>query len=327
MAQKIRWGVLGAARIATNKVIPGMQRGQWSEVTAIASRDAAKARTAAEKLGISKWYGSYEELLADREIDAIYIPLPNHLHVPWSIQCAQAGKHVLCEKPMALSADQARTLLPVRDATGVKMGEAFMARTHPQWIRARDLARSGRIGELRVVAMTFSYFNADPANVRNVAAWGGGALMDIGCYPITLSRMMFGEEPRRAFGSIDWDPDFKTDRLTSAILEFRSGQCVFTCSTQLTYFQRTQILGTKGRIEVEIPVNAPADQASRIFVDGEVEEIPPCDQYTIQGDLFSRAILDDGPVPVPVEDAVKNMAAIDAIVRSAKTGRWEEMNG
>ncbi len=326
MTRKVRWGVLGVARIATNKVIPGMQRGQWSEMTAIASRDAAKARAAAEQLGIPNWYGSYEELLANSEIDAIYIPLPNHMHVPWSIQCAQAGKHVLCEKPIALSAEDARTLIPVRDATGVKMGEAFMARTHPQWLRARELVWSGRIGDLRVFSMTFGYFNADPANVRNIAEWGGGALMDIGCYPITLSRMMFGEEPVRVAGSMERDPKFKTDRLTSAILEFRSGQCVFTCSTQLTYYQRTQIFGTKGRIEVEIPVNAPADQVSRIFVDGEVEEIPPCDQYTIQGDLFSRAILEDGPVPVPMEDAVHNMAVIDAIVRSARTGRWEQID-
>jgi len=326
MARKIRWGVLGAARIAINKVIPGMQKGEWSDVTAIASRDASKARAAAEQLKIPKWHGSYDELLADPEIEAIYIPLPNHLHVPWSIRCARAGKHVLCEKPIALSADEARTLIPVRDAAGVKMGEAFMARTHPQWIRARDLVRSGRIGDLRVFSMTFGYFNADPANVRNIAEWGGGALMDIGCYPITLSRMMFGEEPVRASGSMERDPTFKTNRLTSAILEFRSGRCVFTCSTQLTYYQRAQIFGTKGRVEVEIPVNAPADQVSRIFVDGEVEEIPPCDQYTIQGDLFSRAILEDGAVPVPIEDAVHNMAVIDAIVRSASTGRSEEID-
>jgi len=303
-----------------------MQKGEWSDVTAIASRDASKARAAAEQLKIPKWHGSYDELLADPEIEAIYIPLPNHLHVPWSIRCARAGKHVLCEKPIALSADEARTLIPVRDAAGVKMGEAFMARTHPQWIRARDLVRSGRIGDLRVFSMTFGYFNADPANVRNIAEWGGGALMDIGCYPITLSRMMFGEEPVRASGSMERDPTFKTNRLTSAILEFRSGRCVFTCSTQLTYYQRAQIFGTKGRVEVEIPVNAPADQVSRIFVDGEVEEIPPCDQYTIQGDLFSRAILEDGAVPVPIEDAVHNMAVIDAIVRSASTGRSEEID-
>ncbi len=323
MTRKIRWGVLGVAKIATAKVIPGMQRGEYSQIAAIASRDPGKARDAAERLRIPKWYGSYQELIQDPEVDAIYNPLPNHLHVPWSIFSARAGKHVLCEKPIALSAAEARELIAVRDAAGVKMGEAFMARTHPQWLRAMEIARSGRIGELRVFAMLFSYFNADPANVRNVAEWGGGALMDIGCYPVTFSRMLFGAEPLRVNGALERDPAFGTDRLTSAILEFPAGRCVFTCSTQLSPYQRAQIMGTRGRIEIEIPVNAPPDRPTRIFVDDVAEEIPAGDQYTIQGDLFSRAILEGGPVPVPLEDAVKNMEAIDAIFRSAKTGNWE----
>src|SRR5271169_3348795 len=171
--QKVRWGVLGAARIATTKVIPAMQRGQLSEVAGIASRDRAKAGEAARRLGIPKTYGSYEEMLADPEIDAVYNPLPNHLHVPWSIRAAEAGKHVLCEKPIALSAAEARRLIDARDKAGGKIGEAFMARTHPQWIRARELAQSGRIGELRAITGFFSYFNREPANVRNIAEWGG----------------------------------------------------------------------------------------------------------------------------------------------------------
>ena len=318
---KIRWGVLGVARIATNKVIPAMQRGEFSEITAIASRDGGKARDAAKQLNIAKSYGSYEELLADPEIDAIYNPLPNHLHVPWSVRAARAGKHVLCEKPIGMSAAEARELVAVRNETGVKMGEAFMARTHPQWLRAREIVRSGAIGELRVFSMLFSYFNADPANVRNIAEWGGGALMDIGCYPITFSRMIFGEEPLRVFGSIERDPQFQTDRLTSAILEFSSGHAEFTCSTQLAPYQRAQIMGTRGRIEVEIPVNTPPEKPARIFVNDVLEEMPLCDQYTIQGDLFSRAILENGEVPVTLEDAVRNMETIDAIFESAKVGR------
>ena len=300
-----------------------MQRCESAQIAGIASRDPGKARDTAQRLGIPKWYRSYEEMLEDGEIDAIYNPLPNHLHVPWSLRCARAGKHVLCEKPMALSAAEARELITARDAAGVKMGEAFMARTHPQWLRALEIVRSGRIGELRVVAFLFSYFNADAANVRNVADWGGGALLDIGCYPVTLSRMMFGEEPVRAMGAVERDPAFGTDRLTSAILEFPSGRCVFTCSTQLAPYQRAEILGTRGRIEIEIPVNAPANQATLIFVDGVAEEIAACDQYTIQGELFSRAILEDGRVPVSVEDAVRNMSVIDAIFRSGVRGGWE----
>jgi predicted dehydrogenase len=319
----VRWGVLGVANIAVKKVIPAMQRGAISKITGIASRDLPKAERAARELGIAKAYGSYQDLLADPEIDAIYNPLPNHLHVPWSIRAAEAGKHVLCEKPIALSAAQARELIAARDRAQVKIGEAFMARTHPQWLRAKELAQNGSIGELRVVSGFFSYMNRDANNVRNRADWGGGALLDIGCYPVTLSRMLFACEPRRVFGSIERDPDFQIDRLTSAILEFPAGQCVFTCSTQLVPYQTMQIFGTRGRIGIEIPFNAPPDVPTRIFIDDRVEEFPVCDQYTIQGDLFSLAILEDGPVPVPLEDAVKNMETIDAIFRSAETGKWE----
>src|ERR1700726_4182064 len=193
---KVRWGILSTAKIAVTRVIPGMQKGVWSEVTAIASRDRGKAEDAARTLGIPKSYGSYEELLADPQIEAIYNPLPNQLHVPWSIKAAEAGKHVLCEKPLSLSVAEAKTLLAVRDRTGVKMGEAFMVKTHPQWLRTRELVRSGRIGELKAIMGAFSYFNRDAANVRNVVEWGGGGIMDIGCYPIVTSRFIFGEEPK-----------------------------------------------------------------------------------------------------------------------------------
>ncbi len=322
---KIRWGVLGVAKIATTKVIPAMQRCEYAEIAAIASRDLPKAREAAESLNIPKAHSSYEALLADPEIDAIYIPLPNQLHVPWSIRSVRAGKHVLCEKPIGLSSAEARDLIAARDAAGVKVGEAFMVRTHPQWLRARELARSGAIGDLPLITGPFSYFNRDPTNVRNIAEWGGGALMDIGCYPITLSRMVFGEEPGRVLGLIERDPEFRTDRLTSAMLEFPSGQCAFSCSTQLVPYQRMHLFGTRGRIEIEIPFNAPPDRPTRIFVDDRVEEFPICDQYTIQGDLFSRAILEDGPVPVPLEDAFKNMLVIEAVFRSASSGQWEHV--
>ena len=267
MRNKVRWGVLGAAQIAVRKVIPGMQKGEWSEIAAIASRDRRKAEAAAGKLGIPKAYGSYEELLRDPEIEAVYNPLPNHLHVPWTVKAAEAGKHVLCEKPLSLNADEARTLLAVRDRTGVKIGEAFMVRTHPQWLRTREIIAGGEIGTLRSIAGFFSYFNRDPSNIRNVAEWGGGGLMDIGCYPITTSRFVFREEPLRVMGLIERDPEWKVDRLTSAILDFPSGQSIFTCSTQLVPYQRMQFFGTKGRIEVEIPFNAPNDRPSRILID------------------------------------------------------------
>ncbi|HLY20408.1 MAG TPA: Gfo/Idh/MocA family oxidoreductase [Bryobacteraceae bacterium] len=332
MIRKVRWGVLGVADIAVKKVIPAMQRGAWSEIAGIASRDLLKARQAARALGIPKAYGSYEELLADPEIEAVYNPLPNHLHVPWSVRAAEAGKHVLCEKPLALDAAEARHLLGAQARTGVKMGEAFMVRTHPQWVRTRDLVRAGRIGELRAIQGFFSYFNRDAANIRNVRKWGGGGLMDIGCYPINTSRFIFGEEPRRVAALIERDPEMGIDRLASGILDFPAGQAAFICSTQLVPYQRMQFYGTQGRIEIEIPFNAPPATPCRIFLDDgsdlygasvETESLPICDQYTIQGDLFSRAVRGECDVPVPLQDAIRNMAVIDALFRAAESGKWE----
>jgi len=330
--KKVKWGILSTAAIGVRKVIPAMQLGDWSEVVAIASRDGKKAESVARKLRIPKAYWSYEELLADPEIEAVYNPLPNHLHVPWSIKAAEAGKHVLCEKPISLSVDEAKLLLDARNRASVIIGEAFMVRTHPQWLRTRDLIRSGRIGDLRSIMGVFSYFNRDAANIRNVLDWGGGGMYDIGCYPITTSRFIFSEEPSRVIGLVERDPEFNTDRLASVILDFPSGQCVFTCSTQLVPYQRMQLLGTKGRIEIEIPFNAPNDRPCRIFIDDgrdvfggglTTETFPTCDQYTIQGDVFSRAVRGDGEVPVSIEDAIGNMAVIEAVFRSAETGRWQ----
>ncbi len=327
--QKIRWGVLGVAGIAVKKVIPAMQKGQWSVVTAIASRDGERARAAAPSLGIEKAYGSYEALLDDPDVDAVYNPLPNHLHVPWSIRAAEAGKHVLCEKPIALSAAEARQLLAVRDRTGVKMQEAFMVRTHPQWLRTREIVRDGRIGELRAMLGAFSYFNDDPANIRNVPGMGGGGLMDIGCYLINTSRFIFGREPLFVSGAVERDPALGTDRLTSMLLDFGGGHLAGVCSTQLVPFQRMHIFGTRGSIEIRIPFNAPIDRPCEIVVDTGADlfgggqeriEFPICDQYTIQGDLFSKAVLDGKPVPEPLEDAVQNMACLEAVFRSAESG-------
>jgi len=332
MTDKLRWGVLGAANIAVKKVIPAMQRGQFCEVRAIASRDFARAKQAAHSLGIPKAFGSYEELLADPEIEAIYNPLPNHLHVPWSIKAAEAGKHVLCEKPISLTAAEALELVAVQARTGVQIQEAFMVRSHPQWLKARELVASGRIGQLRSITGFFSYSNRDPQNIRNIPKYGGGGLMDIGCYPIVTSRFIFAEEPKRAFGLMERDPEMKVDRLTSAILDFPSGQSIFTCSTQLVPYQRMHILGTGGRIEIEIPFNAPPDRPCRIFLDDgsdlfgtriKTVEFEICDQYTLQGDNFSRAVREGSDLPYPVADSVKNMAVIEAILRSSASGKWE----
>lgn len=332
MSDKLRWGVLSTANIGLKKVIPAMQRGQYCTIAAIASRDLARARQAAAALQIPTAYGSYEELLADPNIDVIYNPLPNQLHVPLTIQAAEAGKHVLCEKPLSMTLAEAQSLLPVRDRTGVVIGEAFMIRSHPQWLRTRQLIDEGRIGTLRAVIAAFSYYNVDPANIRNQVDCGGGALYDIGCYCIQAARYGFGQQPTRVVAAIDRDPKLGTDRLTSALLDFPAGHAVFTCSTQMIPYQRVQFLGTKGRIEIEIPFNAPPDRPTRIFVDStgdltfsgiSTEIFPVVDQYTLQGDAFSKAILDGTPVPVPLEEGIANMAVLSAIFTSARSEQWE----
>lgn len=332
MPEKVRWGVFSTSQFALKLAVPAMQNSEWCAIRAIASRDREKAEAAARAVGIPKAYGSYEELLRDPEIEAIYNPMPNHMHVPWSIKAVEAGKHVLCEKPLSVTVSEARELQRAQEKTGMKIGEAFMVRTHPQWLRARELVRSGRIGQLRSITGYFSYFNRDASNIRNNPDIGGGGLLDIGCYPITTSRLIYGEEPSRVVSLIERDPEMKVDRLTSVILDFPSGQAVFTCSTQVVPYQRMHLVGTKGRIEIEIPFNAPNDRPCRIFIDDggdlsgktiSTETFPVCDQYTLQGDLFSRAIRENLEVPVPVSDGVKNMAVIEAAFRSAESGRWE----
>ena len=326
--KKVRWGILSTAKIGVAKVIPAMQKGELTEVIALASRSAEKARAAADGLGIPRAYGTYEELLADPEVDAVYNPLPNDQHVPWSIRALEAGKHVLCEKPIGLTAAEGRELVAAgRRHPELKLMEAFMYRHHPQWRAAKELVVSGQVGQLRTIQTFFSFYNEDPANIRHDPAKGGGALLDIGCYAISLSRWLFGAEPERVMGIVEYDPRFKVDRLASAILDFGAGTATFTCSTQVAPFQQVQILGTNGRIELsEVPFNAPNDRPCVVVLQkGESTsriELETCDQYTIQGDLFARAILDDTPVPTPIEDAVRNMEVIEAVVASGRDGGW-----
>lgn len=330
LVKPIRWGILGVAKIAVEKVIPAMQKGKTGVVAAIASRTADKARAAAARFGIPRAHGSYEALLADPEVDAVYNPLPNHLHVPWSVRALRAGKHVLCEKPIALDAAQAAELIAARDASGCLVMEAAMVRTHPRWLGARALVRDGRIGELRSMVATFSYFNDAPDNVRHQPGMGGGGLLDIGFYPVTMSRFIFEAEPVRVTGLLELDPRFGVDRLASALLEFPRGHAIFTCSTQVMAHQTVDLLGTRGRIAVELPWSMPHERPSRLVVEDElggrrVEDVwfPACDQWGLECDGLCEAIRSGGPAPIPIEDAVANMRVLDAIARAARSGRWE----
>ena len=332
MMKKVSWGILSTANIGFQRVIPAMQQSALCSIDAIGSRSLEAAERAAARSGIARAHGSYEALLADPAIEAIYNPLPNHLHVDWTIKALEAGKHVLCEKPLGMNAEDAARLIAVRERTGRKVMEAFAPPFHPQWLKARELARSGRFGEWRAMQGFVSYFNVDPDNVRNRADIGGGGIMDIGCYLICMTRLVLDAEPLRALALIERDPQFGTDRLASCILEFPGAHASFVCATQLARYQRMQFFGTKGRIEVEIPLNAPPDRPCRIFIDDgrdnllsgvEAIEVPIANQYTLQGDAFSRAIREDSPVPMPLESSIANMRVIDALFRSGKSGRWE----
>jgi predicted dehydrogenase len=333
MLKKVRWGVLSTAQIGRNHVIPAMKAGTLTEIVAIASRDEQRAKNAAAELGIPKAYGSYEALLADPDIDAIYNPLPNHLHASLTIQALEAGKHVLCEKPIAINAEEARQIEAAQARTGLIAAEAFMVRFHPQWQKVREIVSSGRVGDVRAIQTIFSYFLTDPDNIRNQADLGGGGLYDIGCYAINTARYVFGGEPERVIGLFDMDPAMGTDRLTSGLAEFSGHRHLsFTCATQLVPCQRVQILGTKGRIEMAIPFNAPAGAEATICIDDgrdlmgsgrETITLPASDQYTLQGDAFSRAVLGEEPLPWGLSDAVLNMKVLDALFRSAKSGHWE----
>jgi len=329
------WGVISTAKIGRERVLPGMKKSHLLEIRAIASRTQDAAQTAADALGIPKAYGTYEALLKDPEIEAVYNPLPNHLHVPLTLQAAAAGKHVLCEKPIALTGQGAELLREA--AQKVLVSEAFMVRFHPQWLRARELVREGRIGTVRAVQMFFGYNNVDPANVRNKADIGGGGLYDIGCYAIVAGRFFFGSEPARGISLIERDPAFGTDRITSALVDFGDGRRLdFTVSTQAAPHQRIQLCGTRGRIELPIPVNPPQGAKTRIFIDDcsslegsgiVTETLPESDQFMLQGEAFSRAVRGEIPLPYGVDDAIANMRVIDALFRSEKSGHWETIGG
>jgi predicted dehydrogenase len=332
--EPVNWGILSTANIGLGRVLPGMKKGRLSRLAAICSRDLAKAEAAAAKLGIPKAYGSYEALLADPEIEVVYNPLPNNMHVDWTIRAAEAGKHVLCEKPIAMNAAEAERLLPVRERTGMRIQEAFMVRYHPQWLRARELVRAGKVGRLRAIQTFFSYDNRDPNNVRNRSETGGGGIYDIGCYPVVISRFLFEAEPTRVVCLLERDPDFGTDRLATAILDFAEGQASFTCSTQVLRYQRVQIVGTEGRVEVVIPFNAPQEGTVRIMTDGvgdlgdataRPETFADVDQYMLQGEAFSEIVRSGRKEDYPLEDAIANMRVIDALFRSAESECWERV--
>lgn len=331
--KKLNWGVLGAAKIAREKVIPAMQGSDAYQVYGIASRNLDRAKATANQLGIPKAYGSYEALIADPEIDIVYNPLPNHLHVEYTLKCIEAGKHVLCEKPIALTGSDVEKLIKARDKHQVKVGEAFMVDSHPQWIKTKELVQGGALGKLKLIQGAFSYYNVDPQNIRNIKDYGGGAMWDIGCYPVHTSRFVLGEEPLRVVALMDFDNDFGADSLSSVILQFPSSQVVFSVGTQLVPYQRMHFVGEKKRLEVRVPFNAPKDRETQLQIDaGDIfhentEQITfeIADQYALQAAAFTKAVREDAPVPVSLENALANTRVLEALFKSAREGRWVDV--
>ncbi len=329
--KNLKWGILSTSAFAQRSFIPAAQKSPVAEVYAIASRNLKSAQEVAQKMGISRAYGSYDELINDEEIDIIYNPLPNHMHVDWTAKAMKAGKHVLCEKPLFIDQKDAAGLIKLRNELKVKVGEAFMVKSHPQWQKARELVTTGALGEVNQYIGTFNYFNADPENIRNIEDYGGGAMWDIGCYTVMTSRYIFGENPLRVMASIHFDPKFNTDILSSVILEFpHNKKAIFTVSTQTAKYQRVSILGTEKVLEIMIPFNAPEDRPGTLKLNPgdilleKVEEIKmeTCNHYVKEVEDFTEAILNDTEVPVTLEDALDHCKIIQAVFKSAETGKW-----
>jgi predicted dehydrogenase len=329
---QLRWGILSTADIGRQKVIPAIRKAANCRIVAIASRDAERAQAVAAELNIPRAHGSYEALLADPDVDAVYIPLPNHLHPEWAVAAVQAGNHVLCEKPLAMTAAEAERMIAAADEAGVKLMEAFMYRLHPSWVALREVVASGRLGEVVAIQSWFSYYNDDATNIRNMVAAGGGALYDIGCYQVNLSRMLFGSEPTRVQASIRRDQQVGVDIVTSAILDFAGGgMSSLTCSIRAEDDQRVHVYGTRGHASIWIPFNIPPDRPTKVFVNtGGDPPVAPnvetltfdtADPYTIEFEQFAAAVLEDRPVPYPPADAVANLRVIERIFDAAERGQ------
>lgn len=323
----VAFGVLGVSTHYTLRLSDPMSRTPLFGRAAIASRSAARAADAARQLGFATSYGSYEALLADPKIEAVYIPLPNHMHLEWIRKSADAGKHVLCEKPLGLSADEAAEARDYCAQKGVLLMEAFMYRFHPQWQRARELVAIGEIGAIHTIHATFSYRNDDPDNIRNQLTAGGGAILDIGCYAVSSARFLMGTEPARVISLVSRHAEFGTDSLTSAILDFGSARALFTVGTATSPHQEVLALGSGGSLRVRLPFNAYPDVPLTVDVTTGVGtraiETGPADQYQLMVESFCNAIRNGTPVPTSPDDAVANLRVLDALFASERSGGWE----
>ncbi len=337
MASKVQWGVLGAAAIATGRTMPAMKDAPSATLLALASRDPGKGRKVAAEFGIPRVYASYEALLADPGIDAVYVPLPNQLHFEWAMRALQAGKHVLCEKPLCISADQVVQLCAERDRTGRHIEEGFAFRNHPQWAKLDEIIAAGTIGEVRAVHATLAKQFLDPADVRNQPGAGGGALYDLGSYAISACNLVFKRAPSRVVAALEHDPAFGIDRLSSALLDYGDRHAAFTVATQAGSdawgtHQQFSVLGSRGWLRMNFAFAHARPTASAIEVgdSSSVGSFPtttytfePANHYLLQVERFSRLLLGDAVTSWPIEDALDTIRTIEALFASARAGTWQ----
>ena len=327
----INWGILSSAKIGWEHVIPAILKSKNSKLVAIASRNTLRAKKLAQKFKIEKSYGSYQELYKDQEIDVIYNPLPNHLHIKSSIEACKNKKNILLEKPISLKATDIDPLMKYASENKVVIKEAFMVRHHPQWQWVKKYIKSGKLGSISSISTVFSYNNKNPQNIRNIKKFGGGAIYDIGCYPTVISRFLLDKEPKRVVGLAKNDKKFKTDVLSSVVLDFGEIYSSFIVATQSTFSQQVTILGTKKTLIVENPFNAIATKPTTVVIyngksiyrkENTIKVFPAADQYEHQVTKFSNELLNKTKADYDLIDAKKNMKVLDAIFVSIKKNKW-----
>ncbi len=327
--QPLQLGILGVSNFFRKRIAIPIPTSPVIDMVALASRSEEKARQAAQEYGVARAYGSYDALLNDPQVDAVYISLPNHLHAEWIKRAADAGKHVLCEKPLALDAAEAQDCLDYAAERGVTVMEAFMYRLHPQWLHVRNIIRQQEIGSIHLVESFFGYNNTDPSNIRNQPDTGGGALLDVGCYAVSASRFLTGSEPQRVISLAQVDANFGTDVLFTGMLDFGMARATFTVATQTFPYQRVTVHGSSGVISLTIPFNAHADTDAEVIVTTRVGTreiyLPAEDQYILEFEAFAQAVNDQAVPPISPADTVNNMRVLDALKKAHQTGQWESV--
>ncbi|TCO10918.1 Gfo/Idh/MocA family protein [Natronoflexus pectinivorans] len=326
---KIKIGVLGVSNHFIKRIVLPLRKTKNCYIYAIASRKREQAEQIAKEFNIPVAHQNYQELIDDPEIDAVYIPLPNHLHAEWTIKALKAKKPVLCEKPLSMDANEAIALHKLSAESKIPLMEAFMYRFHPLWKHIKDMIATNQIGDINQIQTSFSYNNPSPGNIRNIEEYGGGALMDIGCYAVSVPRFLLGKEPSRVLSLVTRHPEFKTDMHTSGILDFDESRASFYVSTLSEPFQKVDIIGTSGSITVHLPFNTYVDVPAEVSISSStgsrIIKFPPSDAYGLMFDAFAEALINEQPMPVETMDAVNNMKVIDALKKSAQSNVWKQV--